>query len=256
MAGATKKLSKTKDLTGKKFGYLTALCPATPSIVIDKQGYKHKKTKWLCQCECGNVVEIYSVYLLNGDTKSCGCKTLEMIKKNNRKHNNFVIDESNSYFVDSKGVRFYSDSEDYDKISEHFWYQNIGGYATTTLPNGKQIMLHKFLTNTDSSVIIDHIDRNKCNNRKNNLRPCTNEQNLRNASKGKRNNSGYIGVCFSKERNKWEANICYKRKHISLGRFVNKEDAIKARLKAELKYFGKDFAPQRHLFKQYGITND
>ena len=40
-----------------------------------------------------------------------------------------------------------------------------------------------------------------------------------------------------------------------LGRFSDKEDAIKARLQAEAKYF-KEFAPQRHLFKQYGILED
>lgn len=40
-----------------------------------------------------------------------------------------------------------------------------------------------------------------------------------------------------------------------LGSFSDKEDAIKARLQAEAKYF-KKFAPQRHLFKQYGILED
>jgi hypothetical protein len=42
-------------------------------------------------------------------------------------------------------------------------------------------------------------------------------------------------------------------KQIHLGMFENKEDAIKARLEAEAKYFG-DFAPQRHLFEQYKIN--
>lgn len=38
-----------------------------------------------------------------------------------------------------------------------------------------------------------------------------------------------------------------------LGKFTEKEEAIRTRLKAELKYFGNEFAPQRHLFKKYGI---
>lgn len=45
------------------------------------------------------------------------------------------------------------------------------------------------------------------------------------------------------------------RKTIYLGVFNNKEDAIKARLQAENKYFG-EFAPQRRLFSQYGISED
>ena len=49
------------------------------------------------------------------------------------------------------------------------------------------------------------------------------------------------------------ARIVLNKKDIYLGRYSNKEDAIKARLEAEIKYFG-EFAPQRHLFKQYGIN--
>ena len=45
------------------------------------------------------------------------------------------------------------------------------------------------------------------------------------------------------------------QKSIWLGEYVDKDDAIKARLLAEVKYFG-DFAPQRHLFRQYGIEVD
>ena len=41
----------------------------------------------------------------------------------------------------------------------------------------------------------------------------------------------------------------------NLGRYIDKQDAIKARLQAEAKYF-KKFAPQRHLFKQYGVLED
>ena len=49
------------------------------------------------------------------------------------------------------------------------------------------------------------------------------------------------------------ARIVLNKKDIYLGRYSNKEDAIKARLEAEIKYFG-EFAPQRHLFEQYGIN--
>lgn len=54
-------------------------------------------------------------------------------------------------------------------------------------------------------------------------------------------------------RHKIEPNFCdlrYKQK--SLGKFINKKDAIVARLKAEKEYFG-EFAPQRRLFEEYGI---
>ena len=60
-----------KDLTGQTFGYLT---------VIRKTGKRHSGSIiWECQCRCGNIVEINSVYLLNGDTTSCGCYQKERI---------------------------------------------------------------------------------------------------------------------------------------------------------------------------------
>jgi hypothetical protein len=52
--------------------------------------------------------------------------------------------------------------------------------------------------------------------------------------------------------NRYEARIGYNKKKIHLGSYENIEDAIVARLKAEKEYFG-DFAPQRHLFKEYNI---
>ena len=62
-----------------------------------------------------------------------------------------------------------------------------------------------------------------------------------------------IGVVYDRNREKWMARIVLNKKDIYLGRYSNKEDAIKARLEAEIKYFG-EFAPQRHLFEQYGIN--
>jgi hypothetical protein len=64
------------------------------------------------------------------------------------------------------------------------------------------------------------------------------------------NTSGITGVYWNKE--KWNAIIIKNRKRIYLGSFINKDDAIKARLEAEKKYFG-EFAPQKHLYEQYGI---
>ena len=99
----------------------------------------------------------------------------------------------------------------------------------------------------------DHIDRNELNNRKYNLRKCTKKDNNRNRSLPSNNTSGAMGVNWERRRNKWRSRIVVDEKEIYLGTFQNKEDAIKARLKAEAKYYG-EFAPQRYLFEQYGIT--
>lgn len=56
-----------RDLTGQKFGKLTALEP------LEKR--KAKKVVWLCKCDCGNYYEIVGTSLTSGNAKSCGCLT-------------------------------------------------------------------------------------------------------------------------------------------------------------------------------------
>ena len=61
---------KMKNLTNQRFGRL---------IALELSGKKIKRSYvWKCQCDCGNIVEIKSDYLLNGDTKSCGCLKREL----------------------------------------------------------------------------------------------------------------------------------------------------------------------------------
>jgi hypothetical protein len=114
--------------------------------------------------------------------------------------------------------------------------------------------LHKYITNVKDSIV-DHIDRNPLNNRKSNLRKATPQQNSINSSLSKNNTTGFIGVWEQKSlnKNKWCAELMLNRKKVFREYFETKEEAIVARLKAELKYFGKEFAPQRHLFEEYGI---
>ena len=70
------------------------------------------------------------------------------------------------------------------------------------------------------------------------------------------NKSGVTGVCWNKRDSKWTAYIKTSETNLRLGSFVNIKDAIITRLKAEQKYYG-DFAPQKHLYEQYGIeVND
>lgn len=64
---------KALDLTNKKFGRLTALYKA------EKRNDRY--TRWVCQCECGNVVEVRTDFLTSGHTTSCGCLKKEYFGK-------------------------------------------------------------------------------------------------------------------------------------------------------------------------------
>lgn len=83
---------------------------------------------------------------------------------------------------------------------------------------------------------IDHLDHDPSNNRLNNFRLVLGKENAKNRPKNKNNTSGYIGVYWDKEREKWYSQIWVNYKCITLGRFDRMEDAIKARQEAEIKY--------------------
>ena len=84
---------------------------------------------------------------------------------------------------------------------------------------------------------IDHINRNRSDNRICNLREVSNKQNGQNASKRSDNTSGHPGVCWNKRASKWLARIMHNRKNINLGYFENLEDAVAARKAAEKLYW-------------------
>jgi hypothetical protein len=91
---------------------------------------------------------------------------------------------------------------------------------------------------------IDHADGNSLNNKIENLRPATQSQNLANSCAKKTNTSGYKGVTYRKDTEKWQAAIMVNGKHISLGSYSTKEKAALAYKNGSEKYF-EEFANQR-----------
>lgn len=66
--------------------------------------------------------------------------------------------------------KFYIDIEDYEKIKEISWYETSNGYICHKDTGKKVIFLHRFITNAPEKSIVDHINHNKKDNRKYNLR--------------------------------------------------------------------------------------
>lgn len=242
-----------EDLTGRQFGRLKVLERAED--VVNSRG--EHIAMWLCQCSCENhnIVTVRGNNLTkqNG-TKSCGCLQKENTSTAKKKYN--IYDLSSEYGVgwtSNTNKAFYFDLEDYDKIKDYCWVESVdNGVSRLTSYNPetkKTIRMHILLGYKNH----DHIDKNELNNMSGNLRACTHQQNDFNRGLYNNNTSGITGVCWHKSAKKWMASIMIDGKDVYLGVFVNKNDAIKARLEAEQKYFG-EFAPQRHLFKQYKIT--
>ena len=83
---------------------------------------------------------------------------------------------------------------------------------------------------------IDHIDHNKSNNKWSNIRSVSIGDNSKNLPKRKDNTSGFTGVSWSKNRNRWRAEITVNKKIVRLGEFFDLSDAINARKQANIKY--------------------
>ena len=97
--------------------------------------------------------------------------------------------------------------------------------------NSEHYVLHRIIYQMHygdllSSEVIDHIDRNKQNNKIENLRKANVFINNQNQGERKNNTSGYKGVSWSKQRNKWRATITINKKHKHFGFFATKEEAF------------------------------
>ena len=130
------------------------------------------------------------------------------------------------------------DDEDYEKIKNFNWryeksVNGSGGYAVAT------IKMHRLVKNAKKGSIIDHINHEKLDNRKENLRFCTVSENKQNRPPSSRNKSGYRGVHWLKSENKWVARLGVNGKRIFLGCFDDKKDAARAYNKMARLEYGK-----------------
>jgi hypothetical protein len=132
------------------------------------------------------------------------------------------------------------DIEDFNFLNQWKWYF-AHGYAYRKFWNKKKqkndgIFLHQLINRTSKGFYTDHINRNRLDNRKNNLRSVTPHQNSFNLSVSKNNKSGYKGVYWFKRDGKWKVQIKVDGRQIHLGVFSNIKNAVLARKKAERIY--------------------
>ena len=96
-----------------------------------------------------------------------------------------------------------------------------------------------YMTGVWPTEEIDHIDLNKSNNRWDNLREATHVQNQYNKRKSPLNKSGYKGVSWCKQTQKWRAQIVADKKHKNIGRYDTLQEAYVAYCAAALIHHGK-----------------
>lgn len=127
------------------------------------------------------------------------------------------------------------DDDDFELISQFKWRLTTKGYATRS-SGGRTQQMHRFITNAPPGVQVDHINANPLDNRKENLRFVTNQQNAWAARRRVVAKSGYRGVYAF--HNRWRAAIMVDGHYVHLGYTYTPEAAAELYKNAAHEYFG------------------
>lgn len=148
---------------------------------------------------------------------------------------------------DGKELQTIVSKEDKDALCGYTWRLNPAGYVYRTIwlrgeNRNSRVYMHRQVTGCPQGLQVDHINKDRLDNRRENLRVCTRSQNNAANRKRKGGSSRFRGVSFSKDvkhrRKPWIAQIQKDGKNKRLGRFDNEVDAAKRYDEYALKFFG------------------
>ena len=149
------------------------------------------------------------------------------------------VDDTVRYINLAGGLFAIVDAVDYEGLSKHHWRAfgtSTGYYACCTI-KGRPVFMHRLIMDPPEGFVVDHINANKQDNRRCNLRVCTQAENLRNNRKG-RGTSRFKGVSWNSACRKWVAKIYHNGKTTELGRFDDEIEAARAYDRAARQLFG------------------
>jgi hypothetical protein len=231
-----KGVSRIIDITGQKFGKLTALRYEGKTASYDPL--------WLCKCDCGNEVTVRFSSLKSGGTRSCGCLK-KQVKGPCEKVRNKLIGQRFGRLTVIEITGFTS--------TDHYLMAKCECDCGNTIII-KAKLLRSGKTTSCGCYAKEKYGQNVEVARKTTAPFYIENTFIKNLSSKltKSNTSGIRGVSWHKKSEKWWAYITFKKEMISLGYFDELDDAAEARKKAEEKYF----EPLKQMFKKESATND
>lgn len=144
-------------------------------------------------------------------------------------------------YTDKHRVPFQIDDDDYEVVKRYFWFIR-DGYPSTAAGKGDQARcrrIHEFLLGrAPDGLEWDHIDRDRLNNKRSNLRAVTHSFNLHNRGAQRNNRTGHPGVVYRDQFKTYRAQIKVMGKMIHIGSFKTLESAVKARTEAKAELVG------------------
>lgn len=129
------------------------------------------------------------------------------------------------------------DDDDFDELSRYKWHKHGGGYAQrlvyTYISKGKynkrSVLMHRHIMEPVDGLVVDHINRDRLDNRRGNLRVITQAQNVFNKGIQSNNKSGYRCIHWDINRRRWVVQVKILGKNSNLGRYKSIDDAIRVR---------------------------
>jgi hypothetical protein len=134
------------------------------------------------------------------------------------------------------------DNEDVLVLNSFNWNTKVKGYVSCKI-KGKTVYLHRLLMNPDEGMVIDHINGIKTDNRKENLRICTAIENNRNRKLNSNNTSGFKGVYWNKNKQRYIAQVKINNKKVIAGTFKTLQEAALAYETKAKQLFGSFYRP-------------
>jgi len=124
------------------------------------------------------------------------------------------------------------DDDDYERVSQLKWHtQHVRRqwYALASPTHNTNIMMHRYLLGCPPGQEVDHINHDGLDNRRRNLRLCTNSQNQANNRKQLRpTSSRFKGVAWYAREERWQAKVKHRGRSFWLGLFDSEEEAARA----------------------------
>ncbi len=135
----------------------------------------------------------------------------------------------------TNGCYAYVDAADYEWLNQWHWFV-LNGYAARH-EKGKVILMHRQIMQPPKGKVVDHINGNKFDNTRANMRNVTQRQNIYN--RGKRVGAGsiYKGVSYDKSRGNWRVMLYFDGKHFFLGSFDTEVEAARAYDRQAVEFF-------------------
>lgn len=200
------------DLTGQRFGKLTVLRPAENIA---------GRTAWTCLCDCGRETVVRTSHLRSGITKTCGCQhsTGDPLALT---YMGVTCEEKRTLRkrLDLSGQRF-------SMLTVLRPAENVGGQTAWVCrcDCGQETVVRTAHLRSGHTKTCGH-------------RTDDYLKTLRSETEQERYTSGVRGVYWIPRERRWKATICFQRKRYYLGVYLNVEDAVRARKKAEEELHG------------------